>query len=289
MLKKVAKDIRVLIRDKENQLTDKKRLVGKYIMDNYIDAAFCTTAELAEEVGVSEATVIRFANDLGFKGYPKLQDEIQKLVQSQLSTVDRLKEYHRHLENSENPPVKALFSDLRNLEKTLHNLDFNQLEEVVDLIVSVNRVIIVGLRISSPLARYMEIILKKSLGDVRSVTSSSDQFYEELVQTSGNVLLVAIDFPRYSRETMEFIDAAHNQGIAIVAITDSELSPLCETCDHCLLASIRPVSYVDLLAAPISLLGAIGTAVSLRVEPDSLKKLEKLEELWKKHNVFYQP
>ncbi len=284
-----SKDIRLLIRDKENELTDKKRLVGKYILDNYIEAAFCTTAELADQAGVSEATVIRFANDLGFEGYPQLQDEIQNLVQSQLTTVDRLKEYHRHLEDSENPPVKAIISDLRNLERTLHNLDFNELEEIVECIVKADKVLIVGLRMSSSLARYMGIVLRKSLENVSVIYSSSDQFYEELVGINKNSLVMAIDFPRYSKATVQYLKAVRREGVATLAITDSELSPLCKTADFSLLASIRPVSYVDLLAAPISLLGAIGTAVSLKMEPESLERLEKLEKIWEAHNVFYKP
>lgn len=283
------KDIRLLIRDKENELTDKKRLVGKYIVDNYVQAAFCTTAELADEVGVSEATVIRFANDLGFEGYPQLQDEIQNLVQSQLTTLDRLKEYHRHLEDNENPTIKAIISDLHNLEKTLHNLDFNELEEIVERIVKADKVLIVGLRMSSPLARYMGIVLRKSLENVSVICSSSDQFYEELVGINKNSLVMAIDFPRYSKATVQYLKAARREGVATLAVTDSELSPLCKHADSYLLASVRPVSYVDLLAAPISLLGAIGTAVSLKMEPESLERLEKLEKIWEAHEVFYKP
>lgn len=284
-----SKDIRLLIRDKENELTDKKRLVGKYIVDNYVEAAFCTTAELAQKVRVSEATVIRFANDLGFEGYPQLQDQIQNLVQSQLTTVDRLKEYHRHLEDSENPPVKAIISDLSNLEKTLHNLDFDKLEKAVELIIEADKVIVVGLRMSSSLARYMGIVLRKSLENVSVIYSSSDQFYEELVGTNKNILVIAIDFPRYSKATVQYLKAARREGVITIAVTDSELSPLCKNADISLLASVRPVSYVDLLAVPISLLGAIGTAVSLKMEPESVERLEKLEKIWESHQVFYKP
>lgn len=284
-----SKDIRLLIRDKENELTDKKRLVGKYIVDNYVEAAFCTTAELARKVRVSEATVIRFANDLGFEGYPQLQDQIQNLVQSQLTTVDRLKEYHRHLEDSENPPVKAIISDLSNLEKTLHNLDFDKLEKAVELIIEADKVIVVGLRMSSSLARYMGIVLRKSLENVSVIYSSSDQFYEELVGTNKNILVIAIDFPRYSKATVQYLKAARREGVITIAVTDSELSPLCKNADISLLASVRPVSYVDLLAVPISLLGAIGTAVSLKMEPESVERLEKLEKIWESHQVFYKP
>lgn len=261
--------------------------MAKYILDNHVEAAFLTAAELAKKAGVSEPTVVRFATDIGLKGYPELQGEIQDLVQHELTTVNRLKEYHYYLESSEDPAIKTMLIDLRNLEETLHNLDFEQLKEVLLKIIDADKIIIVGLMMFAPLAEYMKMVLKKNLDNVMTVTSSPGLFYEELVHLSKDSLVIGISFPRYSRNIVEYLKAAKKEGIMTVAITDSEFSPLVNYADHVLLTKCRLVSYIDSLTAPISLIGAIGTAVSLKLEQESLNRLEKLEKLWEEHRIFY--
>jgi DNA-binding MurR/RpiR family transcriptional regulator len=280
-------DIRSLIREKEQQLVGKKRRIAKYILDNHVEAAFLTAAELAKRAGVSEPTVVRFAKDFGFKGYPELQDKIQDLVQREFTTINRLKEYHRYLEDSENPAVKTLLMDLRNLEETLYNLDFEQLEEVIEKIINADKIIIVAFLMFSPLAEHMKMVLRRVRDNVTAITSSPGLFYDELTRSSKDSLVIGLSFPRYSRNIVECLQATKKEGVTTVAITDSELSPLAEYADYLLLVKCRLVSYIDSLTAPVSLIGAIGTALSLKLEQKTLKQLEKLEKLWKEYQVFH--
>lgn len=281
-------DLLDLIRKHEGQLSNKKRVVAKYILDYPIEAAFLTAAELAQRSGVSEPTVVRFAADLGFKGYPEIRESLHQLVQGKLTTVERLKEYHRHLENSEDPAIKAMLMDLRNLEETLHSLDITGVQQVIEEIVAAEKIIIIGSRMSSILAEFMRMVLKKSLScEVTVVTSPSDFFHEELIHSPERTLVIGIGFPRYTRLTVEYLKLAHDEGFRTVAITDSELSPLVKYADQILLACYGIVSYIDSFTAPFSLISAIGTAVSLRMEPQILKRLEWLEQMWKEHQVFY--
>ena len=284
---KAKTDIRSLIREKEAQLVGKKRRIAKYILDNHVEAAFLTAAELAKRAGVSEPTVVRFAKDFGFKGYPELQDKIQDLVQRELTTINRLKEYHRYLEDSENPAVKTLLMDLRNLEETLYNLDFEQLEKVIERIINADKIIIVAFLMFSPLAEHMKMVLRRVRDNVMAITSSPGLFYDELARSSNDSLVIGLSFPRYSRNIVECFQAAKKEGVTTVVITDSELSPLAEYADYLLLVKCRLVSYIDSLTAPVSLIGAIGTALSLKLEQKTLKQLEKLEKLWKEYQVFH--
>jgi len=284
---KAKTDIRSLIREKERQLVGKKRRIAKYILDNYVEAAFLTAAELAKRTGVSEPTVVRFAKDVGFKGYPELQDKIQNLVQRELTTVNRLKEYHRYLEDSENPSVKTLLMDLRNLEETLYNLDLERLEMVIEQIINADKIIIVSFLMFSPLAEHMKMVLRRVRDNVMATTSSPGLFYDELARSSKDSLVIGLSFPRYSRSIVECLQAAKKEGVTTVAITDSELSPLAEYADYLLLVKSRLISYIDSLTAPVSLIGAIGTALSLKLEQKTLKQLEKLEKLWKEYQVFH--
>ena len=274
----------VLKRIRHASFSGKRGQVAKYILDHHIEAAFLTAAELARRAGVSEPTVIRFAIDLGFSGYPALQRALQDLVQQELTTVDRIKIQALHRENKD-PAIRSLWLDLRNLEETIKLVDPKAIAQVVEKLIRADRVIVVGLRMSAALATYMRLALKKSVPTVVAVTSGDGSFFDELVYTTPRSVVIGIGFPRYARPTIEYLEAARAKGVTTVALTDSELSPLVAHADHVLLARCRALSYVDSFAAPIALIGAIATALSLRTE--HTERLEELEALWKRYQVFY--
>ncbi len=281
------KDIDSLIREKRGELSGKKRRIAKFILDNLLQVAFMTAAELAEITEVSESTVVRFAKDCGFEGYPELQEKIQDLVQRKLTTVNRLKKYHPHVKDKANPVVKTLLLDLHNLEDTLQNLDLEEVGEVIEKILAADKIVIVAFTIFSPLAEYLETVLRWVRDGVKAITSTPMVFYSELARLSENSLVIGLNFPRYSREIVECLQAAKREDITTVVITDSEFSPLAEHADHLLLGKCRILSYIDSFTAPISLIGAIGTALSLKLKEDSTQYLEKLEQLWEDHQIFY--
>ena len=274
----------VLKRIRRTSFSGKRGQVAKYILDHHIEAAFLTAAELARRAGVSEPTVIRFATDLGFSGYPALQRALQDLVQQELTTVDRIKIQALHRENKD-PAIRSLWLDLRNLEETIKLIDPKAMAQVVEKLATADRVIVVGLRMSAALATYMRLALKKSVSTVVAVTSEDGSFFDELVYTTPRSVVIGIGFPRYARPTIDYLEAARAKGVTTVALTDSELSPLVAHADHVLLARCRALSYVDSFTAPIALIGAIATALSLRTE--HTERLEELEALWKRYQVFY--
>ncbi|HAF70818.1 MAG: Transcriptional regulator, RpiR family [Acetothermia bacterium 64_32] len=274
----------VLDRIRSATFPGKRSRVAKYILDHHIEAAFLTAAELARRAGVSEPTVIRFATDLGFPGYPALQRALQDLVQQELTTVDRIRIQALRRQNKD-PAVQSLWQDLRNLEETIKLADPKAIGQVVERLAAADRVIVVGLRMSAALASYMRLSLKKSIPTVVAVTKGDGSFFDELVWATRSSVVVGISFPRYSRATPGYLAAARAKGVTTVAITDSELSPLVSHADHVLLARCRALSYVDSFAAPIALIGAVATALSLRAE--HTQRLEELEALWKRHQVFH--
>jgi len=267
-------------------LTGKKRQVAKYILDNYIEASFLTAAELARRAHVSEPTVIRLAGDLGFNGYPELQDALQQEVQAQLTTVHRLRASHRYTK-SRSLGVQSLVAELKNLEVLLHSLNVREFRKIIQRLVSADKVIIIGYKMSSILADYLRMGLKKSIDNIVAVTASTGLLQEELVYAGERSVVVGIAFPRYTREVVQDFRLAHEQGVLTVAITDSELSPLIEYANHFLLAPCKAISYVDAFAAAMGLLCAIATEVSLIMERDVMDRLARLELLWQANDVFF--
>jgi DNA-binding MurR/RpiR family transcriptional regulator len=280
-------DVLSLIREKKRTLKGKKYLVGKYILDNYREAAFATVAELAEKAGVSRATVIRLAMDLGFEGYQQLQEAIQGTVQRDLTTIDRLKEYNQHLEEDGNPAIRVLLNDIQNLEDTLRGLHVKTIHKITKRIIEADRIVILAVGKVATLARLMELILSQSLGSVVNINTSSYLAYQELAKCGPNSLIIAFGFPRYPRETIELLKAAHQEGIPIVSITDSEMSPLVEYSEHVLIVKVKLVSHIDSYVALLSVIQAIATSVSLKRWDETVKRLKRIERLWKKNKVFY--
>ncbi len=281
---KRQKDVLALI--KASPLSDKKKQVAKYIVDNYIEAAFLTAAELARRSSVSEPTVIRLATDLGYAGFPEMRNALQDKVQSKLTTLSRLKGSHR-FKASKNPAVQSLVTDMKNLENTLHNINTRTLNRVVNRIAQADKVIILGYKMSSCLAQFFQMALKKSIDNTVAVTRSTGLFQEELVFATESSVVIAISFPRYTTAVVRDFRMAKQKGVATIAITDSELSPLVDHATDSLLARCDFVSYVDSFAAAMSLLCAIATAVSIKSEDETLPRLEKLEELWEENDVFF--
>jgi len=281
---KRQKDILALI--KSTPLSDKKKQVAKYIVDNHIETAFLTAAELAHRSSVSEPTVIRLATDLGYSGFPEMRAALQDKVQSKLTTLSRLKESHR-FKASTNPAVQSLVTDMKNLQNTLHNLNVRTLNRVVNRIVQADKVIILGYKMSSCLAQFFQMALKKSIDNTVAVTISPGQFQEELVFTTQESAVIAISFPRYTTAVVRDFRMAKHKGLTTIAITDSELSPLVEHATDYLLARCDFVSYIDSFAAVMSLLCAVATAVSIKSETETLPRLEELEKLWEENEVFF--
>jgi len=281
---KRRKDLLELI--KSTQLSSKKKQVAKYIVDNYVEAAFLTAAELARRASVSEPTVIRLAVDLGYAGFPEMRNSLQDKVQGKLTTLSRLKESHR-FKASKNPAIQSLLTDMRNLEDTLHNINARALNLVVNRITQADKVIILGYKMSSCLAQFLQMALKKSIDNTVAVTTSTGLFHEELVFATEKSVVIAISFPRYTNAIVRDFQIAEQKGVTTIAITDSELSPLVDHATDYLLARCDFVSYVDSFAAAMSLLCAIATGVSIKAESETLPRLEELEEMWEEHEVFF--
>ncbi len=266
-------------------LTGKKRQVAKYILDNFVEASFLTAAQLAERVQVSEPTVIRLACDLGFRGFPELKDALQEEVQAQLTTVQRLRRARR--KSSKAPVVRSLMAEVENLDAVLHSVDVRKLKRVAKRLIDADKVVVIGYKMSSVLADYLSMALKKSIDNTVSVTEATGRFQEELVFAGPKSVVVAISFPRYTMAVVRDFRQAREVGVQTVAITDSELSPLVESADHCLLAPCRAVSYVDAFGAAIGLLGAIATQVSVMTEDRLIERLAKVERLWEENELFH--
>ena len=263
-----------------------QKLIAEYILNNYDKAAFMTASRLGNIVGVSESTVVRFANVLDYDGYPKLQKALQELIRNKLTTVQRI-EMSSDLDQS--MVLKSVLkADMNNIRLTIDEMNNGIFEAVVNRILQAKNIYVLGLRSAAPLAQFMGYYLNFIFDNVRIVTSGVNDIFEQLIHIGKGDLLIGISFPRYASRAIEAIKFSKGRGADTVALTDSMLSPLTAYADYSLLARSDMASFVDSLVAPLSLINALIVAIGVMKKTEISSDFHELENIWSHYNVYVE-
>lgn len=278
-------DLIKVIQNNFNRLSKGQKLIAEFIINDYDKAAFMTAATLGETVGVSESTVVRFANTIGYEGYRELQRELQELIKNKLTTVQRIS-LSKDFTDYENALKQVVKKDMDNIEKTLNEIDYQVFQKAVETILKAENVYVLGLRSSSFLAGYLGFYLNFLLNSVKIVTSGPNDVFEQLLKATNKDAIIGISYPRYSKRTLEALDYGKQKGCKIIGITDSLISPAAQYADVTLIASSNMLSFVDSLVAPMSLINAFIVAIGMEKREDITTYFEDLEKIWTKHGVY---
>ncbi|KYH29850.1 MULTISPECIES: MurR/RpiR family transcriptional regulator [Clostridium] len=278
-------DLMRTIQMKFPRLSKGQKLIAEYILKHYDKAAFMTAAKLGNSVGVSESTVVRFANELGFSGYPKLQKSLHDLIKNKLTTVQRI-EISNSLINQENALKGVLKADMENIRATLEKINHKDFEEVVNSIFNSRRIYIIGLRSSTVLAEFLGFYLNMILDNVKVIKHGISDIFDQMINITEEDLVIGIGFPRYAARTVEVLEFAQSKGTKVVAITDSLLSPLATRAEYTLIAQSNMASFVDSLVAPLSVINALIVAVGLREKEHISSLFKELENIWEEYQVY---
>jgi len=261
-----------------------QRRIAQYITDNYEKAAFFTASRLGEEANVSESTVVRFAIMLGYEGYPSLQKSLQEFTKNKLTTLQRLDiTSDIHMVNVLSNVLK---SDMMSIKYTLERMDQGTFLKVVEEMLTAKRVFILGVRSASLLVQFMGYYLNYLLDDVRVVTSGVADVFEQLVRLDKDDVLIGISFARYATRTIEGMEMAKERGAKVIAITDSEVSPLCKYADISMFAPSETTTFVDSLVSPLSLINALVVAISINKKSEVTNHLQTLEKIWDQYDIY---
>lgn len=279
------KDLMKLIQERFSKLSKGQKLIAEYILNNYDKAAFMTAAKLGVAVGVSESTVVRFANELNFSGYPKLQKALQELIKNKLTTVQRLQLSNDFV--SDGDALKGVLkADTENIRATLEKINPDIFENVVNSIYKAKTIYVIGLRSSTALAEFLGFYLNIILKNVRIVSYGISDIFEQVINIKEGDLVIGIGFPRYATKTIDILDFAKSKGAEVVALTDSLLSPLAAKADYTLIAQSNMASFVDSLVAPLSVINALIIAIGMREKSNISNTFNNLETIWKEYNVY---
>ena len=263
-----------------------QRLIAKYIMEHYDRVAFMTASRLGATVGVSESTVVRFATEIGYTGYPELQQAMQEMIRNKLTSVQRMEVTSNRI--GSNDILDSVFTqDMDIIRRTMEETSHENFYAAAEAISNAKRVYIMGARSSLALATFISYYLKLLLENVILVQSTSEaEIFEQMIRIDEGDVVIGISFPRCSRKAVKALNFARKSGAKVVAITDSSLSPLAEPADYLRLARSDDASIVDPLCAPLSLINALIVTIAMKRKQNAEETFTKLEHLWDEYNVY---
>ncbi len=282
----MATDILATIQAGMDGFSKGQKLIARYILESYDKAAFMTASKLGKTVNVSESTVVRFAVEIGYDGYPSMQRAMQDMIRNKLTSVQRIEVARDRIGNQD--IMNMVFqSDIEKIRMTQEEIDRDAFEASVEAILNAKRIYILGVRSSAVIAQFIGFYFNYMFDNVKLVdTSSASEMFEQIVRVGPGDVVIGISFPRYSARTIKALRFCHDTGATVVALTDTMQSPIAEMANHVLIAKSDMVSLVDTLVAPLSLCNALLVSIGSRKEAELSKTFTHLEEIWEEYEVY---
>ena len=282
----MTSDILTLIQNGMVHFSKGQKLIANYIMNSYDKAAFMTASKLGKTVNVSESTVVRFAVELGYDGYPSMQKALQEMIRNKLTSVQRIEVANDRFGNQEILSM-VLQSDIEKIRTTLDEVDKTAFQGAVDSILAAKNIYILGVRSSAAIATFLSFYFNLMFDNVKHIhTSSNAEMFEQMIRIDKDDVVIGISFPRYSSRTVKAMKFAYDRGATVIALTDSPAAPIARNATHTLIAMSDMVSLVDSLVAPLSVVNALIVACSYRKEETISKTFANLEEIWDEYGVY---
>lgn len=279
-------DLITKIKERKSGFSKSQRLIGDFIIQHYEKAAYMTASRLGHAVNVSESTVVRFAIEMGYEGYPEMQKSLQSYSKTRLTALQRLDITNSRID-PDNLLKSVLHQDIDRIRSTVEMLDGEAFNKAVDKIISAENIYIFGAMSSNTLARFMDNYFQLIFDNVHFVQAvNTSGIYQQLIRISRKDVFIGMSFPRYCISTTNAARYAASCGANIIAITDSPSSPLASIAHQLLLAKSDMVSFADSLVAPLSLINAIIVAVGMKRRGDLEQTLLRLEEMWDENGVY---
>ena len=274
------------IHDHMHSFSKGQKLIARYIEEHYDKVAFMTASKLGATVGVSESTVVRFAAELGYSGYPAMQKALQEIIRGKLTSVQRIQVSQDQI-TGDDILAAVMQRDMDSIHTAIEQVDREEFQRAVELLLNAQHIYILGVRSSSFLAGYLNFYFHLLFKNVIYVqNTAAGEIYEQMIHIGPGDVMVGISFPRYSNMGIHAMQLAHDRGADVVAITDSQMSPLYPLATAALLVRCEALAYVDSLAAPLSLMNALILAVGRRKRDEVAHVFSEMEQVWSKYSIF---
>ncbi len=279
-------DVFALIKSSMPHMSKGQKSIAMFILKNYERAAYLTAARIGIEADVSESTVVRFATELGFSGFPKFQNKLREDLKVKLTSVERLNT-SAYSELSGSIAKSVILSDIEKLKTTIETFDYDSFNNVIETIINAKRIFILGVRSSAPLASFLGFYFNLIFENVRLVhTTSVSEMFEQILSAKEGDVVIGISFPRYSKRTIKAMQFSRDSNAKVIAITDKADNPISKNADYSLLAPSDVSSFVDSLVAPLSLINALIIEIGMRKREYIKETFNKLEHIWDEYGVY---
>ena len=282
----MTRNVLYLIRTGMDGFSKGQKRIAKYILSDYDKAAFMTACRLGQIAEVSESTVVRFAAQLGYDGYPAMQKALQELIRGKLTSIQRIEASGEQMSGGD-IAGSVMQRDMETIRSTIERMDRAEFDLAVEKLVEAKHIYLLGVRSSSSLAGYLNFYFDLIFKNVTLVQSSAaGEIFDQMLHIGPGDVLVGISFPRYSKIAVNAVHFARDRGADVIAVTDSKMSPLYKMASASLLVSSDMISFVDSMAAPVSLLNALILAVGQQKSAETSETFSELERGWSRYGVF---
>lgn len=274
------------INDKMSGFSKGQKLIAHFITEHYDKAAFMTASKLGSTVGVSESTVVRFATELGYDGYPKMQKAMQEMIRDKLTSLQRIEVTKSRFGNSD-ILSNVLNQDIDKIRRTMEETSKEDFQQAVKAVARAKTIYIFAVRSSAALASFLGYYYSLIFENVKVISNYGEtEIYEKLFRIGEDDVIIGISFPRYSNAAVKAMTFARRRGAKVIAITDSMTSPLCSLSDYVLIAKSDMASVVDSLVAPLSMINALIVATVVELDKEVEQTFERLEHIWEEYDVY---
>lgn len=272
-------DILHVITDKMVDLPDSQKVLGEYILNNHRKVANLSALDLGNKVGVSDATVIRFAKSLGLLGYAELKKELfECLTQEDNPFMKMIKSLSR-VKQVDSAVTEVFQNDIRNIQETFKSLSEETLKHAVNAIFSARRIYVIGLNSCGSLASFLNFHLRRLHLDMHLILSAGFVMFEQLAPINSKDVLVIFSYPRYSRDSLHAVEMAKGKGATTISITDKLYSPIAQASDIALIAHSTSPGFYNSYAAATTICNVLVLSLAFLNEEKSLQALKAVEEI----------
>jgi len=266
------------IRSLHASLSPNQRVLGEFILDHVEEIPFWNAQTLADAAGTSSATVVRFAQRLGYSGFPTLRSDIADLIKKDLS-----QDYVSRIESLEGDVLSMVASqDVEDINNTLNQLDRKDFSAAVDMIMAAEQVHTMGLGVSHIMSDLMAYQLNQVGISASPMRTGSTSFFEQVAFFTPKHLLIAFSYPPYSETTVHTAQAAHASGVGVIGITNKPAAPISFHADITLAVRSENILYTNALAAMSVIINALATECVYRDKG----KAQKMISYFQSNNRF---
>ncbi len=279
-------DFSQIISERYSQLTKSEKQIADYLRKNQEESAFLSAGELADHLGLSEATLVRFARSLGFDSYPSMREVLQENFRRRVTHSTRLRSRLDELRESGDIFERLVASEIDYMTQSLESVNREALHQAVDLMKNRKRIFIFGVGPSVSLVELMKIRLERFGRQVIPLTTAGREFLEPLISMTENNLLFVICFFDVTPALQLVLDYARDVNCPVIMLTDTLGSIIGDRADVVLSAKRGPVSGFHSLVVPMTIINSILLAMASEEGGvmENLDKLDQLRERLKKYN-----